>query len=246
MRCIINNESPQALLAWKAQRNNAKPRQVSDFRQLGRIEIEGDSVDVKQAIKEQRLIDQGGLCAYTMMRIRLDTSHVEHLKPQTLSRENDRVGHFIEETVDYGNMALCYPKKEGSGGVGYGAPYRGEANLVLTPRDARCERLIQYHRDGSVDSEDTRVDEMLSKVLNLNHATLVDRRKESYNRAGVGLRPSNLLSEKEASRLAESVLKMNAKNELAPFCAGISHAAKQHVEILQKRRRKKAMARRGN
>lgn len=245
MRCITSNEPPQALLAWKAQRNAAG--QVLDFEQLGRVEIQGADVDVKQAIKQRRLIDQGGLCAYTLMRITLKTSHVEHLKPQTLSRKNDRASYFIEETVDYGNMVLCYPNEEASGGVGYGAPYRGEANLALTPRDARCERLIQYHQDGNVDSEDTRVDEMLSKVLNLNHPTLVDRRKESYNRAGVGLRrSSNLLSEKEAERLAESVLKMNAKDELAPFCAGISHAAKQHVEILQKRRRKKAMARRGN
>lgn len=238
MRYIASNESPRALLNWKSQR--ATGGQVLDFEQLGRVELDGVDVDVKQAIKEQRLIDQGGLCAYTMMRITLDTSHVEHLKPQATSREEN----LIEETVDYGNMVLCYPKKEESGGVGYGAPFRGKADLALTPRDLKCERLIQYHLNGRVQSEDAEVEKMLSEVLNLNHTTLVDRRKETYRRERLGLRSSNPLTEKQAERLADSVLEMNAKNELAPFCVGISHAAKQHAEVLRKRRHKKAMARR--
>lgn len=246
MRYIASNTAPQALRDWISQRNAATPQQVLDFRQLGRVEIAGEDVDVKQAIKEQRLIDQGGLCAYTMMRITVDTSHVEHLKPQTKSRINDQVEHFIEETVDYGNMVLCYPKEEEAGGVGFGAPYRGDVDLVLTPRETKCEKLVQYYRDGSVKSEDPAVERMLNKVLNLNHTTLVDRRKDAYNRQHVGLRSTDPLTVKQAERLAESVLEMNSKNELKPFCVGISHAAKQHVEILQKRRHKKKMARRGN
>lgn len=241
MRYIQKNEQPQALINWKAQRNAAG--QPLDFQQLGRVQVDGNDVDVKKAIKEQRLKDQGYLCAYTMMRINLDSSHVEHLKPQTLSRINDRVKHFIEETVDYGNMVLCYPKREDKGGVGFGAPHRGDAKLAVTPREERCETRIKYKLDGTVSSEDSDVSKMIDEVLNLNHATLVDRRKDSYKRKGLGLRSEKPISEKEAIRLAEAALQIDSNDKLMPFCVGISHAAQEHVKLIQKRRHKRAMAR---
>tara|TARA_B110000003_G_scaffold262845_1_gene285908 strand:+ start:2175 stop:2558 length:384 start_codon:yes stop_codon:yes gene_type:complete len=114
MRYIEKNEPPRALINWRAQR--AEHDQNLDFRDLDHVSIDGVYVNVKEAIKKQRLKDQGYLCAYTQIRIELDTSHVEHLKPQSLSRINDRKKHFIEETVDYENMVLCYPKQESKGG----------------------------------------------------------------------------------------------------------------------------------
>lgn len=241
MRYIPKNEPPQALINWKANRHAAG--QSLDFQELGRVQVNGDDVDVKKAIKKQRLADQGHLCAYTLMRIDLDTSHVEHLKPQTFSRINDRIQHFIEETVDYGNMVLCYPKREDKGGIGYGAPHRGEKPLAVTPREDRCEKLIQYKLNGRVFSEDPDVKKMVDEVLKLNHDTLIDRRRGAYHRKGLGLRSAKPLSEREAARLSEAVLQKDAKNRLAPFCIGISHAAQEHINLIRKRRNKKAMAR---
>lgn len=237
MRYIQKNEQPEALINWKAQRNAAG--QSLDFQVLGRVEVDGNDVDVKQAIKEQRLRDQGHLCAYTLMRIGRDSSHVEHLKPQALSRSEGR----IEETIDYANMVLCYPKREDKGGVGFGAPHRGDTKLAVTPREERCETLIEYKLDGSVSSEDPDVTDMIDEVLNLNHPTLIDRRRDSYNRKGLGLRSEKPISEREAIRLSEAALQMDVNNKLTPFCVGISKVAEEHVKLIQKRRRKRAMAR---
>lgn len=237
MRYIQNSEQPQALISWKAQRRAAG--QALDFQELGRIVFDGKDVDVKQSIKEQRLSDQGYLCAYTLMRIELDSSHIEHIKPQTLSRSEER----IEETVDYANMVLCYPKREDKGGVGFGAPHRGDKELAVTPLEERCETLIRFKLDGSVFSEDPNVGNMIVEVLNLNHAALVDRRRESYNRKGLGLRSEKPISEREAIRLSEAALQRSSNDKLMPFCIGISHAAQEHIKLIQKRRHKKAMAR---
>ena len=239
MRYIEKNEPPQALINWRAKR--AEHDQDLDFRDLDNVRLDGVYVNVKEAIKKQRLEDQGYLCAYTQIRIELDTSHVEHLKPQSLSRINDRKKHFIEETVDYENMVLCYPKQESKGGLGYGAPHRGDAELALTPRKKHCETLLRYKLNGEVYSEDSKVSEMIGKVLNLNHQSLVDRRKDCYCRKGLGRGAVKLLSENEALRLAKSILNMDAEKKLSPFCVGISQAAVQHAALMQKRRKKKKM-----
>ncbi len=230
MRYIEKNDPPQALLYWKAQRNAAA--QTLDFAELGRIEVNGEQVDVKKAIKFQRLKDQGFLCAYTMLRITADTSHIEHLIPQSKSRNEIQV----EESVEYGNMVACYPGKESKGGTEFGATYRGDQFLALIPRDSRCEKLINYHQNGTVTSEDLAVERMLHEVLNLNAFTLKERRRETLNRYGVGLRSENPLKIRQAERFANSVMNLNAHGELPSFCVALVHAALEHIELLKKRR----------
>ena len=102
MRYIEKNDPPQALLFWKAQRNAAA--QSLDFAELGRVEMNGEMEDVKKAIKSQRLKDQGFLCAYTMLRITADTSHIEHLIPQSLSR----IEKHREQTVLHQSISRYY------------------------------------------------------------------------------------------------------------------------------------------
>ncbi len=231
MRYIEKNEPPQALLFWKAQRNAAA--QSLDFAELGRVEMNGEMVDVKKAIKSQRLKDQGFLCAYTMLRITADTSHIEHLIPQSLSR----IEKHREQTVEYGNMVVCYPGKESKGCIEFGATYRGDALLAVTPRDPKCEILIQYHQNGTVTSDEPAVERMLNEeVLNLNAPTLKDRRKDIFDQHGVGLRSDKPLKIREAERFVNSVMSQNAKGERPPFCVALAHAALKHIELLKKRR----------
>ncbi|MFZ4525560.1 MAG: hypothetical protein ACOYOE_08450 [Chlorobium sp.] len=231
MRYIEKNDPPQALLFWKAQRNAAA--QSLDFAELGRVEMNGEMVDVKNAIKSQRLKDQGFLCAYTMIRITADTSHIEHLIPQSLSR----IEKHREQTVEYGNMVVCYPGKESKGGAEFGAAYRGDQLLAVTPRDSKCEILINYHQNGTVTSQEPAVERMLNEdILNLNAATLKDRRKDTFDQHGVGLRSDKPLKIREAERFVNSVMIQNAKGEFPPFCIALAHAALEHIELLKKRR----------
>ena len=234
MLYIEKNDPPQALLSWKAQRNAAG--QLLDFAELDRIKLNGEEVDVKTAIKSQRLKDQGFLCAYTMLRVTEDISHIEHLIPQSTSRHEKHV----EMTVEYGNMVACYPRQESKGGTEFGAAYRGDQILVVTPRDAKCKVLINYHQNGTVTSEDTAVERMLNEVLNLNVSTLKERRSNIFNKNGVGLRSDKPLKIREAERFAISVMNPNANGELPCFCVALAHAALEHVKVLKKRRKRLA------
>jgi len=43
---------------------------------------DGMRTEVKEAIKKRLLRDQGWLCCYTGLRIEMESTHIEHLKPQ--------------------------------------------------------------------------------------------------------------------------------------------------------------------
>jgi len=240
MRYISANTAPEALVRWKAERNHVG--QALDFKDLGRVSANGSEVDVKAEIKKQRLMDQGYLCAYTMVRISESSSHIEHVTPQAVSRARGAQ----EETVEYGNMIACYPMREEEGGIPFGAAYRGNRELAIHPLDSRCERLVKYRRIGRVESSDDSVSQTLDHTLNLNHPTLVDRRAETFNRAGVGLRSEQPLTEKAAQRLADAVFQPDDGGKLPPFCIAVAHAALEHAEMVRERKRRKAMARKNN
>ena len=101
MKYIRKGPRPLALRNW--ERSNARLPGV----QYGSHGF--PIADVQRAL----VTEQGSICAYTMIRIGIDSSHVEHLKPQALSRSEGR----LEETFDYQNIVACYPS----------APKPGEA-----------------------------------------------------------------------------------------------------------------------
>ena len=47
--------------------------------------------NVKNAVKERLLDEQGGLCCYTGVQINLQNSHIEHLKPHRTLKTTELV-----------------------------------------------------------------------------------------------------------------------------------------------------------
>src|SRR5579871_3276391 len=70
--------------------------------------------DVKQALHQKLLKEQGGLCGYTGVRIAEETSHIEHVYPQTLCRiEPGRIELYgAKRDVDYHNVIAAFPKDD--------------------------------------------------------------------------------------------------------------------------------------
>lgn len=232
MRYIPANAAPQELIDWTAQQTAAGVN--LHFDHLGQVLVGGVQSDVKLAIKNQRLGDQGHLCAYTMLPIDAASAHIEHITPRATSDQN---GH-PEETVEYGNMVACYPFNGGDTSHGFGAPVRGTTPLAVTPRQANCATRFKFTSDGEVrpsQAGDHAVKALIDDVLRLNAPALVARRKAAYNGAGVGIDSARPLSRSAAQRLAAEILTHSPGGRLNAFCVGVAQAALDHIRRLDKR-----------
>ena len=238
MRFIRRNNVPEALTRWLALRNKAN--QPLAYSEAGNVEVNGKMVSVVAEIRRARIADQGGICAYTMMRIDEESCHNEHLIPQAESLRNGR----IKQTLAYSNIVACYPKQEKPGGCGFGAPVRGTKSLAVKPLDRACEERIHFDRGTGkaepVDSSDEAVKELIEDVLILNHPALIQRRLTAFEKAGVGLKGRHQLSEKKARDFAVSVREHRRGENLAPFCVAVAQAAIAHADLIGRRRRQRS------
>ncbi len=231
MRYIRENKQPEALIrCLKLQRDHG---QVPDYENAGQVEVNGNMVSVKAEIRKARIAEQGGLCAYTMMRIDETSCHNEHLVPQSVSRQKGKV----EETLDYRNIVACYPKTEHAGGFEFGAAARGTKHLEITPLHATCETRIRFDRstgraEPAADGDEA-VRELIEDVLILNHPALIDRRLDAYNRAGVGIKAASPLSAAQARKLAKIILDHRRGKNLSPYCVAVAQAAIAHAHLIE-------------
>jgi uncharacterized protein (TIGR02646 family) len=134
MRRIVKKNAPSELITW-CEANMEHNHTYTDM--LG--------TEAHQKLKEKLLKEQGCLCAYTGRAIENQTSHVEHLKPQTVCDE--------WEDVEYRNVVACFPADGGDKSHGYGAPIKGgwwdEENFV-SPLAEDCERRFRFSWGGHI------------------------------------------------------------------------------------------------
>jgi uncharacterized protein (TIGR02646 family) len=225
MKYIRKGSRPRALSDW--ERSNAGLPGV----QYGSHGF--PTADVRRALVNE----QGSICAYTMIRIGIDSSHIEHLKPQTVSRSEGR----LEETFDYRNMVACYPfsLKPGDAKVTFGAIHRGstwDAKNFITPLNTSCELRMRYHADGHV--RPRRSNDMAAgwtiRVLNLDDAKLVEIRRATIEAWGLSLTAGSPLSRAAAARVITIGDRRVRDGMFEPFCVAIKHAARDYVDLLDK------------
>jgi len=97
--------------------------------------------DLREILKRSLVNEQGGICGYTGLRISVEESHVEHIKPQNLC-----VNH---EDVDYNNLIAAYP----AGKCEFGARAKDgwyEEHEFITPLQPNCEQAFSYFPDGDI------------------------------------------------------------------------------------------------
>lgn len=127
--------------------------------------------ELKDLLKQRLISEQGGICGYTGIRILLENSHVEHVKPR-----NQCINH---EDVDYANLIAAYPS---GGNCEFGAIAKGgwyEAENFITPLQIECETAFVYIANGEVKGQpDNPAAQKTVEVLNLDCSELRRIRKE--------------------------------------------------------------------
>jgi uncharacterized protein (TIGR02646 family) len=225
MKHIVKGRPPAALRDWA--RTNAKLPGAAY----------GSHNFPKEAVKRALLQEQGSICAYTMVRIGDRSSHIEHLKPQTVSRAEGT----LHETFDYRNMVACYPAtpKPGEMSVTFGAIRRGcdwDETKFIAPLNAKCEDRLRFLCDGRVlpRREDDAAATWTIETLRLRDSTLTELRRAAINGWGLSLSAKNAASRADAERILGSITGRDRDGVLHPFCVAIRDAAVEYIHLLDR------------
>lgn len=219
MRYIIKKGEPAALRNWKAA-NAASPQNLK----YGNLPTQE-----REQVKDSLLIEQGYLCAYSMLRLDcVDDCHIEHIQPQNAAPALD---------LDYKNMAACFPKNGGDTSHGFGAPIKGGSPVELNvnfvpPHRLGCGDRFKFNAKGEIAAatNDLAADNTI-RMIGLCHKTLVELRRSAIEAHGLSLRHSTtrkkakLKTPTEARRFAHEVLQPDAAGRLEPFCVALAQVA---------------------
>jgi uncharacterized protein (TIGR02646 family) len=220
MRRIIKGPEPIALRMWKVE-NRAVPENLT-YGALHGTET--------RAIRQQMLLEQGYLCAYTMQRIQtIEDCHIEHLVPQTQDHDSD---------LDYDNMLACFPgmkpPPEWNPKFPYGAQQKGGTRIddtnFVSPLSVDVENRFQYNADGSVQASaaDTAASSSI-EILKLDHSILCELRKAAIEERVLDAS----LSGEEAIALASSISSPDSSGMLPEFCLAIAQVSDWYAKAVQ-------------
>lgn len=240
MRTIQRGSQPQALIQWKAD-NRTSPQNLT---------YSGGSFPHKEVL--QALVkQQGGLCAYTMLRISTATAHIEHLKPQTLCRREDAA--LLEqslpplrEDVEWQNLVACTPAPN-TPKLPYGAHEKRDwwdADLFVSPYQANCEVHFHFSKNGTVSpAAGNSAAVKTINILKLNDASLKEKREIAIKARGLHDLAEKPLSINAVKRQIEQwntqLGSDTTGEELPEFIVALLHAAQEYYKKLVKRASRK-------
>ena len=230
MKHIKKTECPRSYSEWCIE---VEGTGKSDWREVPSV--------YKRQILAAMIAEQGGLCAYTMRRIDKDSSHVEHIKPQSRCRE-DRPG----SDLDYTNLVVCFPLHGMRAQYRYGAQRKGgwwdndDAEFV-SPLQPACEQVFRFKMDGEIEAIGNRTEAKTTiAVLGLDHRSLTEDRKRVIEEFIYG-RP---MSYAAAQRARDKICDLNGNSLFYEFCVAIRSALEEYMVVLTKLRQRKRHAQR--
>ena len=192
----------------------------------------------KNPILEAMIADQGGLCAYTMRRIENNTSHVEHIKPQSRCRED-----LHGSDLDYTNLVACFPREGMKAQCRYGAQLKGDwwdndGAEFVSPLQPACEQVFRFKLNGEIEAINNRTEARTTiNVLGLDHRSLTEDRKRVIEEFIYGPKGNNPMSYTAAQRARNSICNRNGDSFFYEFCVAIRAALEEHMAILTKLRK---------
>ena len=230
MKYIKKSGAPHEYRVWCRQ---VQGTQDADYRMLTRRQ--------KDPLHLSLIEEQGWLCAYTMKRIGLASSHIEHIKPESLCRQ-DSPG----SDLDYDNLVACFPREGMKRQHRYGAQLKDDwwennGTDFISPLHSACEKRFQFDLDGSILAvKDHAGAKKTIEILKLDHEGLADDRKRVINEFIYG---ESVLSEAQALQSKIAICDRNAEGQFREFCVAIRDALDGHVKNLRKIARQKKFAR---
>ena len=155
----------------RAITKRTEPRSLTTYRRTAGANYNNyrDKDDLRGSLHTE----QNGLCCYCMATIENGprTMKIEHWKSQT---------RYPNEQLNYRNLLGACMGGEGSPEELHHCDTRkGDDDLKWNPANPAhvIETRISYEPDGSIHSQDPDFDSQLDRVLNLNLASLKNRRK---------------------------------------------------------------------
>ncbi len=199
------------------------------------------------AVLNGLLIEQGYVCAYTLLRIGDTTAHIEHLKPQTRCRSEDadRTGANLpvqREDIAWSNMVACSPEPNIKNKPPYGATKKNDwwhATDFLSPLDPTCEQRFVYSSDGKIapsTATDVAATETIRRI-GLDNEKLEELRKTAFLRAGIHKRSDRPIE--SFRKVDQLIAKWSKKNQTTlqceEFCVPLVQVAKAYAQFLRTR-----------
>lgn len=234
MKYIQKAGSPHQYALWCA---SVVGTAKSDYHEVPRAE--------KEVLLKALITEQGGLCAYTMRRINVDSSHVEHIKPQSVCRAT-RAG----SDLDYHNLVACFPRENANVRYRYGAQQKGDwwenggADFV-SPLHPSCEKRFRFDLNGEITPLSAiKAAATTIKILKLDHPSLTDDRRRAMREFLYGPNGAEPLSTMGAMRALKSICNRNGSGGFIEFCVAIRHGIEDHLTNLQRRAKRRKYARR--
>ncbi|WNG33435.1 TIGR02646 family protein [Archangium violaceum] len=213
-------------------RKSAEPQSLLQHRLTPYATYANLQQKVKDEIREQLVEDQGFLCCYCMQRI---TPESDRMKIEHWASQSDPATRHRE--LDWKNLlgACCgnegKPKRDQ-----HCDTHKGELAITINPTEARCEQLVRFLGDGTIESDDPTINTDLNGTLNLNQALLRNNRKatlsafvDAMTRKYSGAWPQAAL-QKELAELHQP----DAGGMLRPYCQVPIFWLKKRMGLLNK------------
>lgn len=213
MRQIIKKSPPPNLESWRKQ-NASLNHSYQDT-----------SGALRDEMKSRLLMEQGFLCAYTGLRIAKETSHIEHLKPQSKCAYG--------EDTDWQNLVAAHPAPNFTASIG-AQPKADwwDEQLFVSPLSAGCEQRFRFSlasgKVSAANETDTPATTTIQKLC-LDHTELQELRRVTFER----------LSELSDAKLAEFIARVDtpgASGRLSEFCFAQKQAC---ADLIRRREREK-------
>ncbi len=233
MILVTDHQPPQEFTAWIAQQRQHAPQN------LAYIALPDD---IRNRIREVRLIQQKFLCPYTQLKLRdADSCHIEHMVPQT---QTIPVLGQVNADLQYDNMIACFPAspRYGATDPGFGARRKGgtavtRANFVF-PTDKECGTRFVFAPDGAIAAQaGDKAAASAIAILDLSHEHLAELRKQAIAAAGLRRSADNPLSAKAAERLAAGI---QTAAVLPEFAVALQQVATEYAKRERKTSRRRA------
>lgn len=202
MRTVRKRAPPSALVQWRAERlaHDRGEGMECTYEEMRR------HPPALEAVEDGLFAEQGGICAYTGIQIRLEAGpprevgfHLEHVIPQRHCAYG--------QDAEYGNLVACWPWPNCGFEPAFGAvakkswPPPEERHLFVSPLDRSCTARFSFSHRGEISPADEKDQAARTTIdrLGLAHPELTELRHRAIQGA---LRPGGrFLTLSEAQRL---------------------------------------------
>lgn len=235
MKRIIKTKSPSELQRWIRNQQRLKLN----------LSYSTMPSQLKEKVLKSLLKEQGGICCYTGIRITSTTSHIEHLKPQSISRVNND-----NDDVNYNNLLAAYPHPDPVSPDSLNCPFGAhkkadwyDENLFVHPLQADCEERFIFDLEGNIKEKpgDTAAEKTLTQ-LELKHKKLIAMRKQAIDE----LLFSRRLSEAQINELTESIMQKDSNGNFRAFCFVLAQACRLYLRKIERSRIRRTSIHRQN